>query len=417
MQRKLESIFRATLVALAIILIWSVWAGAQPAASTNAPATDFAAKPAIRPLPLSPEQMHWVTFGLDRVEFLQHPFMTVPLWQYPASLIFLVLAFYFAKLIDWLVLRRLRKWAARTETKFDDILLELMRGPIRVITFVILLHIGLRVYVWPDWLETFLSKGLKLVVAASLTYVALKLIDAALDFWSEKSIKDQDQLFDAQLFPIIRKSLKAFVLIIAILVTAQNLDFQITSLLASLSIGGLALGLAAQDTVANVFGAISIFVDKPFRIGDRIQLDKVDGTVETIGLRSTRVRNLDGHLVTVPNKAMGNATITNVTARPNIKTEMNLGLTYDTPADKVQLALKLLNEIYRAHPMTEKVLITFNKFADSALNVQVVHWWKTTDFEAYLRGMQELNLEIKRRFDAEHIDFAFPSQTVYLKRE
>src|ERR1051325_9310010 len=129
MQRKLQSFFRATLVALAIILIWSVWAGAQPAASTNAPATDFAAKPAIRPLPLSPEQMHWVTFGLDRVEFLQHPFMTVPLWQYPASLIFLVLAFYFAKLIDWLVLRPPPKWAGRTQTQIDHNPPDSMGGP------------------------------------------------------------------------------------------------------------------------------------------------------------------------------------------------------------------------------------------------------------------------------------------------
>src|SRR5205814_776703 len=133
-----------------------------------------------------------------------------------------------------------------------------------------------------------------------------------------------------QLFPVISKSLKSFLLVVAILVTSSNLGLDITAMLASLSIGGLALGLAAQDTVANLFGAVAVFVDKPFRVGDRIKLENIDGVVESIGLRSTRVRNQDGFLVTVPNKTMGNATITNVTRRPNIKTEMNIGITYDT---------------------------------------------------------------------------------------
>jgi len=184
-----------------------------------------------------------------------------------------------------------------------------------------------------------------------------------------------------------------------------------------LSIGGLAVGLAAQDTLGNLFGAVAVFVDKPFRIGDRIQLDQVDGTVESIGLRSTRVRNLNGHLITVPNKTMGNATITNVTCRPNIKTEMNIGLTYDTPAEKVKRALKILEEIYRGHPMTVDLIVSFNKFADSSLNILVVHWWNSTDFKAYLAGMQELNLAIKERFDAEGISFAFPTQTLFLKQD
>ena len=158
-------------------------------------------------------------------------------------------------------------------------------------------------------------------------------------------------------------------------------------------------------------------MDKPFRIGDRIQLDAVDGTVETIGLRSTRVRNLDGHLVMIPNKTMGNATITNVTRRPNIKTTLNIGLTYDTPTEKVKRALVVLEEVYKKHPKTFDCIIAFNKFADSALNIQVVHWWNSTDNKEYLAGLQEMNLAVKERFDKEGINFAFPTQTVYLKQD
>ena len=197
----------------------------------------------------------------------------------------------------------------------------------------------------------------------------------------------------------------------------QNLGVNVTAAIASLSIGGLAIGLAAQDTLANLFGAVAIFADKPFRVGDRIKLDAVDGQVEAIGLRSTRVRSSDGHLITIPNKTMGSATITNVTARPNIKTEMNLGLTYDTPTEQVQRATAILEEVYRAHPLTTDVWVSFNRFDASALNINVVHWWNGVDQKTYLAGMQELNLAIKRRFEAEGIAFAFPTQTVHLRTQ
>jgi MscS family membrane protein len=217
--------------------------------------------------------------------------------------------------------------------------------------------------------------------------------------------------------PFISKVAKTALVIAAVLLTADNLGVDIKTLLAGLSVGGLALGLAAQDTVANLFGAVAIFLDKPFHIGDRIRVEGVEGAVEAIGLRSTAVRSLDGHHVTIPNKLMGNAIITNITRRPTIKTEMNFGLTYDTPAEKVKRATVLLAEIFRANPRTADLLISFNKFADSALNIFVVHVWNGTDAKQHFAEMQELNLQIKARFDAEKIEFAFPTQTVYVKPE
>lgn len=166
-----------------------------------------------------------------------------------------------------------------------------------------------------------------------------------------------------------------------------------------------------------MFGAIAIYLDKPFKIGDRIQIENVDGPVESIGLRSTRVRNLDGHLVTIPNKTMGNTIITNIAARPNIKTVMNIGITYDTPVEKIQLALKIIEEVFRGHPMTGDLVVSFNKFESSSLNILVVHWWKNPDFLASLAGLQEMNLLLKERFDKEGISFAFPSQTLYVKQD
>lgn len=359
----------------------------------------------------------WLTFGLDRIGFLQVRAMGNPIWQYLASLIYIVLAFYVSKLLDFVVYVRLRKWAERTETKLDDLLLELLRGPVKIISFVILLHVGLRVFSWPAWGQILISNGLKITVACSLTYVALKSVDLLMGVWKKRVEATQEGMLDMHLLPIIRKALKIFVIVVSMLVTSQNLGMDVTGLLASLSIGGLAVGLAAQDTLSNLFGAVAIFADKPFRVGDRIQLDSIDGTVETIGLRSTRVRNLDGFLVTVPNKTMANASIVNISKRPNIKTVMNIGVTYDTTSAQIERAMRIIDEIYRPHPKTADLLISFNKFDSSSLNIMVVHWWNSTDFKDYLLNFQLLNLDLKRRFDAEQINFAFPSQTIYLRQD
>jgi MscS family membrane protein len=417
MRLRFDVWYRGGMALLLALLFWSLWANAQTT-SSNAP-TLFTAPPtnnlAAR---LSQLDDSYVSFGLNRVGFLsEHSLLGQPLWKYAASLVFVFLAFYVSKFLDFATRVWLKRLAAKTATTLDDLLLDLLNGPVRIVAFVILLQIGLGLFQWPPAVETVLSKVMILIVAASLTYMVIKLIDLLLGVWTRKAASTRDEQFHKQLFPIIRRTLKVFVLIVAFLVTAPHLGLNITGLIASLSIGGLALGLAAQDTLANMFGAIAVLVDKPFHVGDRIQLESVDGVVETIGFRSTRVRNLDGHLVTIPNKTVGNATITNITQRPNIRTVINLGITYDCDDRKIQRAVDLLREIYRKHPNTQDVLVSFNKFGDFALNLQVVHWWNNADYQAYLAGMQELNLAIKQRFDAEGISFAFPTQTLYVKPE
>jgi MscS family membrane protein len=262
-----------------------------------------------------------------------------------------------------------------------------------------------------------ISKAFTVLVACVLTYMALKFVDLLLRYWRQRATAETDRSFDEQLLPIVRKSLKAFVIVVAILVTCQNLQIDITAAIASLSIGGLAIGLAAQDTLANLFGAVALFVDKPFRVGDQVRIDSVEGTVEGIGMRSTRVRSLDGFLVTMPNKAVGNATVINISQRPSIRTEMNIGITYDTPPAKVDLALAIIKDVLGRHPMTKDFIISFNKFADSSLNILVLHWWNSKDFRAYITGFQDINLALKKRFDEEGINFAFPSQTLYVKQD
>jgi MscS family membrane protein len=381
--------------------------------SLSAEAPNATNSPAINPTNVTSalirkvEKLKPATFDLDRFAPLQTTtFLGEPLWKYIASLIYILLAFYAAKLIDYITRVWLKRVTQRKVGGFDEVLLDLLHGPIKVVVFMVLLNIGLNIFDWSPRIRLFLSKGLILIVAASLTYLAIKLLDLLLSIWQRRHAHDSDRKFDDQLFSVIRISLNTFVIVVAVLVTAQNMNIDITAALASLSIGGLAVGLAAQDTLANLFGAVAVFVDKPFRVGDQIKLDGAEGVVETVGLRSTRVRNPDGQLIAVPNKTMGNAIITNITQRPSIKTILNFALVRTLPTEKVKKALKILEDVYRNNPMTEEAWISFNQFAGGNLNIQVVHWWKGTDYQKYLAGMQEMNLTAKERFDAEGIQFA-----------
>jgi MscS family membrane protein len=423
MKVRFDKMYRGLMAALLLTLVWSVWAGAQTPANAlaEAPASNTvqhaekavpaAALPGARILhEVKHLEAHPLTFELDRIEILRElEFLGEPLWKYLASVIYLLLAYYLAKLIDLVTGVWLKKLASRTETRLDDVLLQLLHGPIKIIALVILLNIGLNLFEWSFSAKVYLSKGLIVVVAASLTYLALKIIELALDMWRQRLAREPDQRFDDQLIAVLRISLKTFVILVAILVTAQNLDVNITAALTSLSIGGLAVGLAAQDTLSNLFGAIAIFVDKPFRVGDQIKVDTVEGTVEAVSLRSTRVRNSDGHLVAVPNKTMGSATVTNVSKRPNIKTVVNLGLARSLPVAAVNRALAVIEEVYRQHPATQDVWVCFNQIGADALNIQITHWWKGTDYRKYLADQQTLNLAVKEKLDAENIALAVPA--------
>ena len=404
MRIKFKTGYRAALIGLVMIWAWSLWAAAQ--SSTNEPP-----RAGARSSALVSKVQRWsenpVTFGLDQVAILdQHTLFGHPLWKYLASLIYVLLAFYVAKLLDWSTRAWLKTFVRRSRSKLGELVLQFLRGPVKVVVFVVLLHLGLNLFDWPAVANYYFSKGLILLVAASLTYMAVKVVTLMLDVWRQRAAPETDAKFHAQLFSFLQTAATIFVVIVAMLVTAQNMGVNITAAITSLSIGGLAVGLAAQDTLANLFGAIAVLVDKPFRVGDQIKVDSSEGEVEAVGLRSTRIRNPEGYLIAVPNKTMGNASISNLSRRTSIKTTMNLLLPRTLDGQKVRRALALLREIYRANPSTEDVWVSLNQFAGANLNILIVHWWKGTDYQKYLAGMEELNLAAKERLEAEGINLA-----------
>jgi MscS family membrane protein len=315
----------------------------------------------------------------------------------------------------------LLRLARRTQATWDDAIVSRIGPPLALAWALFVAYVALPLLGLYQPAREFAGDVLRGLFLADVFWFVLRTIDVfgqlvARSPWAAEHPASRT------LVPLGARLGKAFVLAIAVVALLAQLGYPVASMVAGLGIGGLALALAAQDTLANLFGAIAVLIDKPFQVGDFIKLEGVEGTVEAIGFRCTRVRSSDGHLVSIPNKTVGNATVTNVAKRPNIRTLLNIGITYDTPTEKVQRALAILDEVYRRHPRTHDVWISFNQFADCSLNIFVVHWWKTTVFKGYLdkehlAGMQELNLTVKKRFDEEGISFAFPTRTLYVKQD
>lgn len=354
-------------------------------------------------------------FGLNRIEILSTQIAGRPLWQYAATVIWVVMAFVVAAVADYVLTRWVKRITAKTTTDLDDKILEISHRPFKVVVVLVVLKVGLRVFDWPWMIEKVLHVLFATGMAITGVYLGLRLLDLLLDATKERLFTGDERLAK-MMVPVISRTLKAFVLITGVLTTAQYLGIPITSVLAGLGVGGIAMALAAQNTLANMFGSITILTDRPFRVGDRIQIDKYDGIVEEIGLRSTRIRTLEGHLVVIPNKTMADSAISNVSLRPNIRETFTISLTYDTPAERVQEAVRILKEIFAAHPMTHDVIVFWKTYAAASLDIFVVYWCKTRDYRQFTKAIEEINLEIKRRFDAAGLQFAFPTQTVYLRQ-
>jgi MscS family membrane protein len=248
-------------------------------------------------------------------------------------------------------------------------------------------------------------------------YRLVDVIDARIRSWTAST----ESTIDDIVAPLIGKTLRVFIIIIGGIIIIQNLTgVKIGPLLASLGIGGLAVALAARDSIANFFGTLTILFDKPFQVGERIVVDQYDGVVESVGFRSSRIRTLNGHLVSIPNEKIVNSSLENVAKRPHIRWLTNIGITYDTPPEKVQKAVQIIQEILENHEGMKEDFpprVYFNGFNDWSLNIIVFAWYHPPNYWDCQVWLQKTCLEIMRRFQAENIDFAFPTQTIYLAND
>jgi len=262
----------------------------------------------------------------------------------------------------------------------------------------------------------------KAVGAIAITYALYRLVDVVEYYLIRLTGRTKTKL-DDMLVPVVRKSLRATIVIIAALWIVDGiLDQNIRAILLSAGVGGIAVALAAKDTVANFFGSITIFADRPFQIDELVKIDGHYGPVEDVGFRSTRVRTLEGHLVTIPNSVIANSIVENVGRRPFIRRTSNITITYDSGHTKAKRAVEVIKEVLAGVPEVNAEAgkpprVYFNEFNDWSLNIYMSYWVKPADYWLYQQVNERVNLEIMKRFEAEKIEFAFPSQTLYLKKE
>ena len=288
------------------------------------------------------------------------------------------------------------------------------------IAFALGFSLGMAVLSLGEGLKSVLNTVSRVLNAAAIGYATYCLVDVVDHYLSSLARRTVSKV-DDMLVPLVGKSVRITILVLVLLQVVQALsDKPITSILAGLGVGGLAIALAGQDTIKNFFGSLVIVADKPFEIGDRIVIEGHDGPVESVGFRSTKIRTLDGHLVTVPNSEMVNKTVQNIGKRRYIKRVANITITYDTPPEKVERAVNILKEILRDQEGMNPDLpprVFFNDFNDWALNILMIYWYHPPEYWKYLEFTERVNMLILRRFNEEGIEFAFPSQTLYVQNQ
>ncbi|MCK4327367.1 MAG: mechanosensitive ion channel family protein [Candidatus Diapherotrites archaeon] len=322
-----------------------------------------------------------------------------------------------AKVLYFLFKNVIGAAVAKTETKLDDELVDKAEEPLVLLVVLAGLYFGITRLSLDSGLM-WVNNGTYLIVVAVLTWLALRLADVAVKFWLKPLAKKSKSKVDDQLVPIADKVLKLVILTFATIMVLSHFGYNVDALIAGLGVGGIAVALATKDYLENIIGGLTIFTDKPFRIGDRIKVGEVEGTVKEVGIRSTRIMTFDNTLVIIPNSQMVTSKLVNV-SEPNrtIAVKMTLGLVYSTTVDQMEKAKKIIKKaILKNDEIDEKYepLIFFSEFGDSALKLWVKY--RIKDYSNKLTITDKINMEIKREFEKAKIDFAYPTQTVYVKK-
>jgi MscS family membrane protein len=359
-------------------------------------------------------------------EFLQHTFLGNDMRHWSYLLIAILVAYAVGKIAGIFFNLAGNRMAKKERATMAS----LMHGTAKTMGFF---SIVLGLYIGLNFIQMHPAAGNIIHTAVSMLFVvvggiyAWRVAQAVTDGFEAYADRTPGKM-DDMLVPIIKNGLRALVIALFVVEMVQVFSHeQVTSILAGLGIGGLAVALAAQDSIKNVFGSLVIIADKPFMIDERIVVDNVDGIVEEVGVRSTRIRTMTGNVVTIPNGELANKTIENIGQRRTITRAMDITLTYDMSPEKVARAKQVVAEILAVGPKqggrTEDgnvanpdlpPRIYFKEFANSSMNISVQYWYDSAKYWDYMAYNDWFNFELLKRFNAEGIDMAFPTQTLYL---
>ncbi len=341
---------------------------------------------------------------------------------------FIIITLIASRVLTLVVINFIKKQTSKTSTEYDDHIISIMEKPIIWLVYVVgfycaFFSLGPTNDTLP--LKAILTAGTETLVAMILTWLCFDLIEI-LDKFLVSKFKQQEKADAAiiHFFPLFKRSLKVVIAFVALIIIIQNRGYSVSSLLTGFGITGLAVGFAAKESIANIFGSFSVIVDQAYKVGDWIVVDKsvagsdVEGIVEDITLRSTKIRAFDDTLIVIPNNQAANSTIKNVSSHRKRRISEYIDITYDTPPEKIQVAVDICKRVVEEHPgMLDYKQIHLNQLDAHSLRILLYIFTKTTDWGEYLKIRHELFLRIISEFNAQGIEFAFPTQTLYLNRD
>ena len=348
----------------------------------------------------------------DRTLILQN-------WQWLGLLLIIAVGVVVDRLARFVARLGMRRWLhhfPQIEKRIDEA--DQRLRPVGLMLMALVWWLGILLLGLPEPILLVLLVTVKLLASLAAVWTAWRLVDVISALLAEKA-ELTDSRVDDVLVPMVRRTLKIFIAVGGIIFVADNLNIDVTGLLAGLGLGGLAFALAAKDLVQNFFGSVTVLMDRTFTVGDWIIVDDIEGTVEHMGFRSTRIRTFYNSLVTVPNSRFITAEVDNMGARRYRRYKQKFGLTYDTPPEKIEAFCEGLREIVRQHPHMRKDYfeIWFNDLGASALDILIYVFWETPDWTTELRERHRFLLDAMRLADALGVEFAFPTQTVHLYQE
>ena len=339
-------------------------------------------------------------------------------WQWLGLFLIVLLGVIADKLVSSLLRGLVRNWKKRTRESEYKALSDQILRPLGLMVMAVIWWAGINLLGLEETSLLVLLLAVKFLASLSGVWAAYRLVDIVTVYLTKRAHLTESKLDDA-LVPLIPRTLKIFVTVVGFLFIADNIDVDISSLLAGLGLGGLAFALAAKDMVQNLFGSVTVLMDRTFSVGDWIIVGSVEGSVERIGFRSTRVRTFYNSVVTVPNSKFITADVDNMGERRYRRLSCKLSVTYDTPPQRIEAFCEGVRELIRQHPYMRKDYyhVYLNEFAASSLNILLYVFWETPEWNTELRERHRFMLDILRLAKRLGVEFAFPTQTLYMRSE
>ena len=319
----------------------------------------------------------------------------------------------FFRIMRNFVLARFAKLAKKTESDFDDRIIEIISNISRAFYWFLAFFIAIRFsQIQAPHLKS-IFYGIFIVMFA---YEGIRIVQALIHYGLEQWNKDTKKALDETTMHAVTMVVNLVMWVTAVLLVLSNLGFNISALVASLGVGGIAVALAAQNILGDLFSSFSIFIDRPFQVGDFIVVGSDKGTVRRIGLKTTRIQTLQGEELVVSNKELTNARVQNFKKMKRRRIGFSFGVTYDTPVAKLKKIPELVKEIIDKQELAECDRIHFHTFGDSALIFEIIYYINSQNYLDYMDAQQQMNLQIMELFEKYKIEMAYPTQTIYLKK-